>query len=639
MRPPRANPLLLTLIALALPAGAQIKTSVGADAAAGTAGQAGASFNSGGITPLGPAAAVQLSPLSLSPSVAPTLAPPVVSPAQGLTPSALTVAPRAASVSDGKSGSARADGAKRTPAEAASAPAAPAAAPAGAPFFVRSLASLGVSAPLVARLQSFLDSRHPGDQDRVYHGLGHSHEVADLTARILRGRDLPAEKKVLLILAAALHDVDPERADNTPARVAATLSHLDADDEARALLLDFSARYGFTAAQVKALIMATDFAMDPVQMKEKQDAFEAAAKAAFPGEESWALAWGRTLAFADQSSTYVGSTADARRRVEGLALEIRAQLEAVGKGPGPSDADMLAGSYKFLSVLKANPLFALLPRAQQDNFDAVLGYFQARQTPQAWAAEDAPAPSRAPPANPDVESARRFIKGIMAGLREPTERETDSLLADFFDEQGIPKNSPRAVAVRQALVPGKTSNESAVAAALDPALRRHAPLLIRLAAEHGLTVAQVESVIAKRGLLQYIRSIPDAQLENQIELALAVAQLEGAVAGYPDNAQGELMRSVASAMTSKSGKSVEEVARDGVFLYADFSGSRYLRGFVSRDPDIQGHTIAFYITRRDGKWRVDGYRQKKLSRTADDVYIGGLKSWLRSGGVPLSDFH
>ncbi len=143
----------------------------------------------------------------------------------------------------------------------------------------------------------------------------------------------------------------------------------------------------------------------------------------------------------------------------------------------------------------------------------------------------------------------------------------------------------------------------------------------------------------RRGLLGYLGDIPDAQLETQFEMALTNAELERAVSNYPDNEQGELMRAVAGTMGTKGGKSVEEVARDGVFIYADFSSSgKYLRGYPSRDPDVQLHTIAFYVTRKDGKWRIDGYRQKAHSRTADTVYIDGLKAWLRAGGIPAADF-
>jgi len=639
MRPFLTLPLILTLIAWALPAGAQIKTNAGADAAAGTSGTVGTSLDAGGVAPIGLRNGGALTPLSLSGALSPALAAPAVSLDQRLAPSALAQAPAPAAAAAEKPGAKAAQAAAAPPGtppknDPSAAPAGP---PAGPPvYFLMEMGKLGVPQSLLARLYDFIGTRHPGDQNSIYHGLGHTREVANLTARILSGRDLPAEKKILLILAAALHDVDPERAENTPARVAATIAHLDKDDEARALLVDFGA-YGFTAAQVKALIMATDFSPDAAELKAKQQAFEKAAAEAFPGETDWAVTWGKNLAFADQASTYVGTPAEARKRVEGLALEIRAQLQSIGEAHGPSDGMILAGSFKFLSVLKQNPLFALLPPEERKNFDAVLSYFESRQTPEAWTAESAPAPARAPPADPDLAAARRYIKGIFGGVRAPTERETDSLLGDWLDEEGIPRDSQRAKDVRAALVPRKTQAETNLSYTLIAPLRPHAAMIMRLAAEHGVAPIHVESVIVNRGLHKHVGSLTAAQLEDQIVTALTNEEIESAARAYPDNAQGDLMRGVASAMVSKSGKSVEEVARDGVFLYADFNGSQFLRGYASRDPDVQLHTIAFYVTRKDGKWRIDGYRQKKSSRTSDATYIDALKAWLRKGGIPSSD--
>ncbi len=633
MRPPLKTPLFLVIAALALPAGAQVKTNIGGSAEAGS-GQIGTSFNSGGVSPIGLSGSGAIAPLSLTGTLSPSLAAPALSLNQGLAPSALVSVPRAAASTADKPASkavATAAAPPSTPPNKGPAASAPGGPPAGPPFFVQALTQLGVPSGLTSRLTAFLATRHPGDQDKVYHGLGHSNEVADLAARILEGQDLPAEKKILLILSAALHDIDPERAVNTPARVSATLAHLDSDDEARALLGDYANRYGFSAAQVKALIMATDFSMDPADMKARQDAFAKAAIEAFPSEADWALNWGKRLAFADQTSTYVGSLAAARKRVEGLALEIR------GANAGPSDAVILAGTFKFLTALKQNPLFALLPAEQAANFDSVRSYFEARQTPEAWAAGSAPAPARAPPSL-DVAAAQAFIAEIFAGTkRVPTERESDSLIGDWLDQENIPRESKRAATVRAALVPGKAKALSDAASKLNPKLRRHAALLIRIAAEHKLTVPFVESVMIKRGLLQYLSDIPDENLENQIEKALENEELDRAVAKYPDNAQGNLLRGVASTMGAKGGKSVEEIARDGVFLYADFSGTKFLRGYSSRDPDIQQHTIAFYITRKEGQWQIDGYRQKANGVASDQSYIDALKSWLRSGGIPSSD--
>ncbi len=599
MRPPRAIPLLLS-VALALPAGAQIKATAGADAAAGGTGQVGSSLHSKGTTPT-----------SLS-----------------LPPSTLAETQRPAAVSENPPA-----------AQAAVSPeplAAPVDPPDNPPHFIQALAALGVPATLTERLQSFLTMRHPGDQSRIYHRLKHSQEVADLTARIVSGQTLPAERKILLILSAALHDVDPERTPNTPARVSATITYLNSDDAARGLLVDFGSRYGFTAAQVKALIMATDFAVDTVQMRQIQETFAKAAQEAFPSETDWALTWGERLAFADQSATYVGSLAEARKRVEGFATELRNQLTAIGKGPGPSNADMLAGTYKFLNVLKRNPLFSLLPPEQSQNFNAVYAYFEARQTPAAWTAESAPAPARAPP-RIDPDAARRYINGIM-GSRAPTDREADALLSDWLDQEGIPRQSQRAREVRAALLPAKAEADAATASHLNSALRRHAALLIRIADKRRVTAPYIESVIVRRGLLSHLGLIPDASLEKQIEIALDKDELERAVASYPDNEQGRLMRSIASAMSARSGSSVEEVAREGVFVYADFSGSRLQRAKVGRRPDDRSTAVVFYVTRIGGQWRFNGYRQNRPTGLPDENLINGLKAWLRAGGISSSDF-
>lgn len=640
MRPPRTLPRILTFIALAVasPVFAQVKTGT-VEIVPGGQGQTGSSLG-GGVAPL------TLGPAALNPSLGGSpglgvLSAPALSLQQGLTPSALTPALTPAAVKPDAQGQSK----KPVAAAQALSPdlppgpsggAAVSAPPGAPPFFVASLLKLGVPSELAGRLQAFLATRHPGDQDKVYHGLGHSHEVADLTARVVLAQDMPAEKKILLILSASLHDVDPERAANTPARVSATLAHIDGDAEAAALVADFGGRYGFDAAQVKALIMATDFAMDPVQMKEKQDAFAVAAKKAFPSEPAWALDWGRRLAFADQSSTYVGSLEQARARVAGLAVEIRAQLEAIGKGPGPSDEVMLAGSAKFLSVLKQNPLFSMLPAEQAKNFDAVYSYFEERQTPEAWTSEKSPVPARAPPESADLVSARRYIKDIMQ-KRVPTEREIDSLLGDWLKEAGIREGSPRHLAVRAALVPQKTSDDAVTASRLDPRIRHRAALLIRLAAEHGTTAEKLEAMLKRRGLFDDATTLRSDLLEQQIAIGLHSEELRAAVVGYPDTDAGELMRAVSQAMRARGGKSVEEIARDGVFVYADLASAKLARMSVSRDPDGKQQAVVYYVTRDEGRWVIDVYRQNRQTGLGDASLVAKLKAYLVDGGVPEAD--
>jgi hypothetical protein len=480
----------------------------------------------------------------------------------------------------------------------------------------------------------FLAARHPGDQDAIYHGQGHSFEVAGFAARAVENADMSDARKVLVIFAASLHDVDPERVPDTPARVSATLAHLDGDPEARALVSDFGARFGFTADQVKALIMGTDFSMDPADMKARQDAFKSAARAAFPGED-FGLEWGRRLAFVDQSSTYLGDVEGSKKRVEGLAHEIRTQLQAIGKGPGPTDAQMLAGTGKFLSVLRQNPDFQLLPADLQRKFETVQSYFDERQAPEAWSAAAAPAPARAPPA-PDLAAAKAYVRSIAGGI-EIDERQTDALLEQFFEEKGISPRSERAAAVRRELVPARIAAENRAAQGLSPLLQPHRGVLLKLAAERSTTPAAIEAALARRGLLKTLAGLDDATFERQADRALDRDELERVVAPYPKNAQGQFLRDVAGNMATPSGKSIEEVTRDGVFAYVDFSGASVRRATSGRDPDVASVQMVFYVTRRDGRWRIGGYRQNVDTGRRDAELAGNLKKWLVSGGIPEKD--
>jgi hypothetical protein len=636
MRPPKTLPALVFAVLLAAPAPAQVKTDLGAAATSGVGTSASAGAAGVGVAPI---PSLNLSPSALSLGAAPTpnLAPAARSaeaalPASAFAAPALTPA-AAASVGDAASAPKAAAAASALP-PAGPPSAAAAAAPPGSPPvpFVAALNRLGVPEAMTSRLLAFLDARHPGNQDLVYHGEGHSFEVAGVAARIAESSDLTADRKILLIFSAALHDVDPERVPGTPARVSATLSHLDSDAEAAALVAAFGSRYGFDAAQVKALIMATDFSMDPAEMKAKQDAAAVAARAAFPGED-FGLEWGRRLAFADQSATYVGDLALARRRVEGLAYEIRANLKAMGKEGGPTDAQILAGTSKFLGVLRNNPDFAILPSDLQDRFAAVQSYFDARQTPEAWAAEASPVPARAPP---DLAAAQAYVRGI-AGKIALTEKQTDALLLEYFEQEGIDPGSERAVAVRTALLPARARADDDALRGLDPVLRRRRTILLKLAADHRTTPAAIEAVLKRDGVLDAIADLSDALFERQANRALSRAERERFVAPYPDTVQGRFLRAVADAMSAASGKSVEEIARDGVFAYVDFNGSKVRRATVGRDPDVRAVQAVMYVTLEKGRWRVGGYRQNVDLHRKDSELSQIVKNWLISGGIPRKD--
>lgn len=265
------------------------------------------------------------------------------------------------------------------------------------PEFVAELRALGAPPRLAGRLYAFLEERHPGDQERIYHGLAHTCEVAGLTARLMRQwPNVPADRKILMILAAALHDVDPKRAPNTPARVKGTLALLANDAQARRLVAGFTSRFGFTRQQVSALILATDYSPHPDEMREKLSTFERARRAAF-GDDPWVAEWGRRLAYWDKIATYLGPLERTRRRVAGLAREFRS------RGIRPPSG-MRAESRRFLLELRIDPLFEYLPAADRARFDAVIADFSSGGGPERPAARGARRAGR--PARAKVRARR-----------------------------------------------------------------------------------------------------------------------------------------------------------------------------------------------------------------------------------------
>jgi len=552
MRHPPPLAALLLLSALSGPAGAQVNADAASAANAGQSGVAGAgAVSAAGVSAL-PSAARTPS-LSLTGPSAALSAP--------LAPAAKSAALPASAIAAARAAPAAAAAPERFPDAAAAPPAAPSspdaarAQAAAAPVRTGALAALerlGVPDGLAGRLQVFLLSRQPDGRS-----LGRSEAIADISARAIDGADVPDARKVLLILTAALMNVDPDRAPGAPPRAAATADYLAADRDAAALIADFGARYGFTAAQVRALVLATDFDADPAALKAKREAAAKALQEAFPGEDFGAR-WGESLAL-----------------------------------------------------------------------------FAARDKPEIWAAPAAPAPARAPPVSAEVAAARAYVDSIASGFKLDDKR-YDALLGLFFEENGIAPGSRVALSVRQALVPGRVAAEGKLVAGLDPALSAHRAELVRIAAERGTTPAAIQAVLVRRGLLGTFVGLK-ASFSGQVERALFRDELERAVARYPETAAGDLMKQVADAMATPSGKSVEEVARDGVFVYADFYGSGAAKTMVSRDPDVRSYQIAFYVTRRGGRWKIDGYRQNRRTGRSDASFEASLKQWLVAGGVPAQD--
>lgn len=188
---------------------------------------------------------------------------------------------------------------------------------------------------------------------------------------------VPAGRKVLLILAAAMHDVDPERRPGTPARVEATLEHLERDPEAVKLLADFAARFDFTPDQVGALVRATDYSARPAERRQKLSAFLRAHKVAF-GDDPWIPLWGQRLAYWDQIATYLHTTPDqARRRVAGLGRELRSARALAAR---PKEG--LKGlSYGFLTTLREDPLFTYLHADDRARFETLIRGFAPKPVP------------------------------------------------------------------------------------------------------------------------------------------------------------------------------------------------------------------------------------------------------------------
>jgi hypothetical protein len=571
--------------------------------------------------------------------VAPTLSAPALN--LGLNPTVNVTGGKAlTSESNNPSGNAKTSIVSQTPAP---------------PYFVSSLQKAGVQAETALALDLYHADRHPGEQDKVYHGRGHSQDVATLMAKVAEGQGLASKQRALLVLAAALHDIDPERKAGTPARVSATVEYLSKDPATIRLLAAFQREHGFTTQQVAALIKFTDFNPDPAKLAALKEEAVKATEAAFSGEElEWALLWGPRLAFVDKVASYVGSVAAAELQVKNLAYEIRQGIEAATGRPSanPTDEAIRKGSYDFISQLLASEDVNLLPAKEAGNLALVAWHFkEVKETGKAapkqrenlkldeGIVDKAAAEGRKLGAgvdvSADVDAARRYVRSIM-GARQPTQREVDTLLLDFMEMRRIEPGSARGKALRKEMLPDLVQSEESKLKGLSPKLASYGPLILRISEEKGIPVAELEAFIKEQGVAgpSTTEEMMDRVLRNYAERR----ELDAAVAGYPDTQQGQLMRDVAVTMLARSGKSVEEIARDGVFLYVDYAGAQVQRATVGRDPDPKTPHMIFYVTRDENKWKIAGYRNNRTLGRSDATLISDLIKWLGRGGVPASDF-
>ncbi len=517
----------------------------------------------------------------------------------------------------------------------------PPSSPEDRPYFLHALVKLGAPQSVTEYLWSYLQQRHPGDQGKIYHSLRHSVEVAGMMTAMIEasGDALPARAKAALIVAAALHDVDPLRTPGTAPKVSETLRYLESDHPSQLMLWSVETAFGISRQQVLALIESTDFNPDAAAMAKLEEKAQASAAKAFDtGDQAWAQTWRLRLRLADKIASYVGSREYARRQALGLANEIRNGIAAATGKPAaqPTDEAILQGTPGFLAALKSDAHYGAVPADLRTSFESVVENFS---QPAAAAAKPAVLPSVAARAPPDLlESARRYVASIM-GARKPTDRETEVLLEDFFAARKISPASAEGRRVRAALMPSLSAAQAQAAGLLDPALRRHAAAFLAASREYGLSPKNIQDILRARGKVGQVASLNNRDsVDDAIHAAVQNFRMDRTVLEYPDNAQGRFMRGLVSSIQVKTGKSVEEIARAGAFAYVNFWGRNVRDASSGRDPDPNEPDMLFYIEFHDGRFRIGGYRQNKRFRQGgpDSGWVDVLKDWLTAGGVPES---
>lgn len=433
-------------------------------------------------------------------------------------------------------------------------------------------------------------------------------DAATLMAKVAENSKISPRQRILLIAAAA----------RTEGAALSALQQL----------------HGFTQDQTAAL---SKFASDPAGA-------QAAAEAAFEGAElEWALLWGPRLAFVEKIAPFTGSAEAAELHLKAVASESGRDVEVLRREAADS-----------LAVLMGADEVNLLPMQEAGNLTLTAWHFKevkesGKPAPKqrGGAKLDAGVVDKAgkeagkldrgvdAEAQADLDAARRYVRGIM-GKRVPTEREADSLLLDFMEMKGIEAGSGRARALRAGFLPSLVQAENAKLAGLSPALRSYDKVILAVSEEKGIPVAELEAFIKEQGIAgpSTTPEMMDRVLRNYAERQV----LEAAVADYPDTEQGQVMRDVASTMLARGGKSVEEIARDGVFLYVNYAAGQVKNASVGRDPDPTAPHMIFYVTRPDKKWKIAGYRNNRPLGRSDSALISDLVKWLEKGGVPSSDF-
>lgn len=252
--------------------------------------------------------------------------------------------------------------------------------------FEDSFKDYGLSPMLSAKLIKLLIKNDKNITGPAYHGLVHSIRITNLVSSALaaKNKSISDQQKLLLIISAMFHDVDPLRNEGTPARVWATLEWMDSDQNAQEVFGELKKETGISTDQIKALIKFTDF--DPPKEAEIRAQAEQMAALSFSDGGIFAKEYGPILQFLDKVAMYVGSAAFARQAVVGLANEIRQKETLKRKAEGtyngsvttPTDANILSDTpAKFLApLIRERKYFEWLPVEMQENLKNVHESFQ-----------------------------------------------------------------------------------------------------------------------------------------------------------------------------------------------------------------------------------------------------------------------
>lgn len=244
------------------------------------------------------------------------------------------------------------------------------------------MSDLGFEPELSKFLLDFIGSNHPGEQEKIYHNLDHTLEVANLFLGIISQFGLENKWKILGFLAGLLHDLDPDRTPNTPPSVERTIEFLNSNDEIKSIIDCLCDTFRFTVGQLKTLILATDYDSNPEKRVNKWNIFVSECEIHFQGQFfptkdeqliNLGLFLGEILAYSDKLATYIHQPINiVVTRVEGLAFELRTLLNS----DNPTGEYMLLGTGNFQKEeLIKSDLFNILPEKYRRLFMETYEFF------------------------------------------------------------------------------------------------------------------------------------------------------------------------------------------------------------------------------------------------------------------------